>query len=424
MGLDVKVEHFGMWNGSTWDALAELNNDCGLIFGCADSNPSVGRHRFTLDLHNKTVKQIVDEVARLSPDYSFKTYDGVVLVATAGADDTISRLLKLKVDAFKTDALGEGDLTGLVSKLLATLPGHPEFMPMPNVSAVRPGPDPRTPVKLNMRGETLEAILLKAARLLNESWFLGYAWDDKGVTFDMGQGCGYDAGGEYNVTLAPGAPRKPILDEPPPDYVWQVAEGILKRAKSPTRHPAATVRELTALIEDGWVRGWWEREAAEALRLLGDLGIADGAPVLVANITREGNTEYRSFGKDWASQYRKSNPSVPPPTVKMVRDAWFSQFPALAALTKMGSPAVPALVQGVADADLRPPVGQTDNVWSAAWRQAQVILLCQALDQILGTDAAVTRLRDAAATEKDPARAQRLTAAADRIAQGLLLTAD
>jgi hypothetical protein len=90
------------------------------------------------------------------------------------------------------------------------------------------------------------------------------------------------------------------------------------------------------------------------------------------------------------------------------------------ALVKIGTAAVPSLLKCIAETDAQAPVGQPEAPWAMGEHKAKVILLCKTLDDILGDEASVKRLRDAATAEKDPARAQRLNAASDRIAKGLM----
>jgi hypothetical protein len=173
------------------------------------------------------------------------------------------------------------------------------------------------------------------------------------------------------------------------------------------------------------VRTYAPDATRKALDLLGELPPEDGVPVLVQHLTMGGGADYRGYMEWNAAAYLKAHPEATAEAARSAaRDNWFGQFRALAVIIKMGPPAVPALVQSLAEAGAQPPANQPEQPWDKGSHEAKVILLCKALDQILGTDAAVARLRDAAAAEKDPARAQRLTAAADRIAKGLLLTAD
>jgi hypothetical protein len=264
-------------------------------------------------------------------------------------------------------------------------------------------------------------LLAKVSAVTGDWWFLNL-WDDRNPFFDTVGGRIWLWKGEeekFKIVPAPDAPRKPRRGPPATDEIAAQVRSAIERVRGADEHADAAVQALCDLIEDPYVRDAVPAEVREGIQLLCELRPVRAVPDLVDHIalaTGGGQDEYPTWIDGLYTQYdfRKV-----PNGMKMAYDQWLLCFPCVGALAKIGQPSVGPLIEAIGTTDLVVPASYPDPRAQASRLQCKAVLLCETLVRILGADAAIARLREAATAEKDAAKSTRLRDAADRITRGL-----
>ena len=123
MALNVKVSEFTVSQVDVWTTLAILANECGLVFGYSDiSSAGQPAKNLKFNLRDKTVSEIIAQVAARCPDYCFEIHSGVVMVTRLGKDGEMPALFAQSVKSFDAADLSASEV---VNKLVSTLRGFP-----------------------------------------------------------------------------------------------------------------------------------------------------------------------------------------------------------------------------------------------------------------------------------------------------------
>jgi len=414
-GLQVGVAEFTATQVDVLTALMILDNECGLVFGYADPwVPVEPSPTFDLSVRDATVEEIVERIKAAAPGFDFAMLDGVVTVGRLSAKGERPAFLKTVVPRFEVVEAPPSELKDKVTAEVFRVPGLPTLY-----SSGRGEPkEPKT--TLQLADVALETLLARAAAALGESWVLRVGRSGDAASFNMGRGWGLSRGVHYAVRLAEGAPKEPIPGElPPPDVVQERVASAVRDGRLALRDLDEVVAELADLVDSPWVRD----NAApggipDAIQLLGDSRAVEAAPVLARNAGFSGTAAatYELWLKS-ALASRPAGEAAPPQEVVYL--FWLQEFPCLPALEKIGLPAVPAIVGELSTTQIAPAPGAVEMVTAPQERESKVIILCEALQRILGKEAAVLRLEQEAAARKDEAEAARLREAAARITAGL-----
>jgi len=413
-GLQVRVAEFAATQVDVLTALMILDNECGLVFGYADPwLPVEPSPTFDLSAKDATVEEIVQRIKAAAPGFDFARLDGVVTVARLSPKGERPAFLKAVVPRFEAVEAPPDELKEKVRAEVYRLPGLPSLYSFGRGSAK----EPRTTIQL--AEVPVEALLAKTAAAIGESWVLAIHRSGESASFSMGRGWGLSRGVQYAVRLAEGAPKEPVPGElPPPDVVKERVASAVRDGRVALGDLDEAVAELAALVDDPWVRANGGSGLADAIQLLGDARAVEAAPVLARSAAACGAASYEQWLKDAAASQPAGEPA---PARDVVYLFWVRQFACLPALEKIGPPAVPAIVGELSTTQIPPAPGAVEMVTAPQERESKVIILCEALQRILGKESAVRKLEEAAAAQKDEAAAGRLRDAAKRITEGVML---
>lgn len=411
-GLEVHLSQVRFEKVSVLDALEVLDNNCGLLFGYAcEGDGPVQQPAVDLALNDVTVRQVLEELQRLAPGYNFEFHSDVV---TVWPQDRKPAFLAEPVDSFSAIGVSRRDLR---HRLLQFLKGVKGFGP-PGVSFERMEPP--------SSGITVEAAGVPVLELLTRSTLAsGYSWIYRVIgdraSFALGRGWALRMGLREAVTLAPGAPKEPLAGGPPPaEVVVQRVEAAVGETIKALHNADAAVEGLAELLDDRYAREFAGGRLADGMRAIGQLRSVEGAAILAkyADYTGHGMIPLTEFMKGYV---QGSDPKLD--RKQACRGAyltWLGDYIAMPALVSIGQPAVEPIVAALAEHDGDPTRREGEPPDEPDRRQAKVIVLCEALAGILGTEDAVARLREAADKEKEAERSKRLSDAAARIEKGLV----
>jgi hypothetical protein len=428
LALTVPISRFSAQGADVRTVLCRLDNECGLVFGYADIDPgSAPPASVTLSLENCTIGDVVAQLAKATPGFEWSTVDGVVTAVRLGADGKHPPVFDATVAAFDCADL---PLHEFRSRLLGALAELKDKPPMYGFEHDVYGAGGVPSVTLHLANVSCLELLTKSAGLLNRSWVLDLDTSRARAVFMMGKRWGALPAGKVEVEVAPGAPKQSSPGQPPsPEVVQERVRAAILDARLRRVQGEEAADELASLIGDRWAGEYATMDVLEAVRLLGDMRAETAIDVLVRNIDLGGTSSVKTLREQmkaaadgtgmWATG---ANANVPPEMRQEVTyEVWVRSFRAVEALTKIGLPAVPALLDALGATDPNAPPGPSEPTYAQEEREGKVILLCETLQRMLGKEEAVRRLEEAAAAREDAAAAGRLRDAAKRITEGAVL---
>lgn len=417
VALGVGVADFSMDDGTALDALKLLDNECGLVFGFAAlDSAEQALPRLSLRVKDKTVRDILQQLQQSAPpELVFAEARGVPTVVYRPRTGEGPAFLDLPAPAFDP---GDVDIPLVKRSLADTLRAVPGI---PRLYSHLSGPTGAKPFRrVSFDGGSVMELLGEVAACLGESWIIGGSVTSGTAYLQFGQAWGLSRDLLGAASRSPEAPREPLPDRPPSrDAVEERVSAALVRGRIAIHETDAAIADIIGLMDDPWasknVGG-----LTDSIEVLGAARALEAVPVLVRHISLS-VYQLPGFQLFWETE-QEGFAYVKDPRQRAdgIYRFWLGMFPAVEALTGIGLPSVGPAMAALAEIDgaISPngpkPEGARDEP------ETRIILLCETLSRILGREVAISRLREAAAEQEDPAKAGRLSEAADRIDRGLV----